>query len=120
MVNCENIVAVGIDKSVFDADKDVLLVTSFVVAENSPLYSTLELKDSILILEETLLQVMQNDDECVLGCGNLNTRTGCEQPKLEEIVSYMPGSEVGRVSKSGKSLPNVCFMQDCVFLSLVF
>ena len=28
VINCENIVAVRIDKSVFDADKDVLLVAS--------------------------------------------------------------------------------------------
>ena len=47
-INCEDTVAVRIDKSVSDADKDVLLFASYVVPENSPVYDTLELKDGIL------------------------------------------------------------------------
>ena len=60
--------------------------------ENIPLYDTLELEDSIHILEESLLQVMQNEDMYVLVCGDLSARTGGGQPKPEEIVNYMPDS----------------------------
>ena len=60
----------------FDADKDVLFVASYVVPENSPLYDTLELKDDILILEESVLRVMQNEDMHVLVCGDFSARTG--------------------------------------------
>ena len=80
------------DKSVFEADKDVLLVASYVVPENSFLYDALELKDGILISEQSLLQVMQNEDVYLLVCGGLNARTGGEQQKLKEMVNYMPGS----------------------------
>ena len=62
----------------------MLLIASYVAPENSPLYDTLELKDGILILEESTLQIVQNEDPYILLCGDLNARTGCEQPKLEK------------------------------------
>ena len=105
----------------FEADKDVLLVASYIVPENSLLYDTLELKDGILILEQSLLQVMQNEDVYLLVCGDLNPRTGGEQQKLEEMVNYVSGSvddgdaclggrsKERTVNKFGKSLLNTCF-----------
>ena len=74
----------------FDADKDVLLVERYPVPKNNPLYDTLELKDGIFILEESVLQAMQHEDTYILVCGDFNARTGREQPKLEEMVNYMP------------------------------
>ena len=56
-------------------------------------------------------------------------RTGDEQPKLEEMVNFMPGSVddsdawFGRrskdrtVNKVGKSLLNMCFMLDCIIVN---
>ena len=35
---------------------------------------------------------MQNEDAYVLVCDDLNARTGCEQPKPEEMVNYVSGS----------------------------
>ena len=87
--DCENTVVVRVDKSVFSLDKDVLLIASYVAPENSPLYDTLELKDGILILEESTLQIVQNEDPYILLCGDLNARTGCEQPKLEKKKSLI-------------------------------
>ena len=55
---CANTVVVVVVR----VDKDVLLIASYVAPENSPLYDTLELKDSILILEESILQIVQNED----------------------------------------------------------
>ena len=128
--DCENTVVVRVDKSVFSLDKDVLLIASYVAPENSPLYDTLELKDGILILEESILQIVQNEDPYILLCGDLNARTGCEQPKLEEMFNYTPGSDDNddgdcryRCSKDnivnnfGKSLLNLCFMLDCVIVN---
>ena len=60
--DCENTVVVRVDKSVFSLDNDVLLIASYVAPENSPLYDTLELKDGILILEESILQMVENED----------------------------------------------------------
>ena len=91
--DCENTVVVRVDKSVFSLDKDVLLIASHVAPENSPLYDTLELKDRIFILEESILHIVQNEDPYILLCGDLNARTGCEQPKLEEMFNYTLGSD---------------------------
>ena len=127
---CENTIVVRVDKSVFSLDKDVWLIVSYVAPENSPLYDTLELKDGILILEESILQIVQNKDPYILLCGDLNARTGCEQPKLEELFNYSHGSDDNddgdcgyRCSKDntvnnlGKSLLNLCFMLDCVIVN---
>ena len=127
--DCENTVVVRVDKSVFSLEKDVLLIASYAAPENSPLYDTLELKDCILILEESTLQIVQNEDPYILLCGDLNARTGCEQPKLEKkIFNYSPGFDDNddgdcryKCSKANnivnnfeKSLLNLCFMLDCV------
>ena len=61
-MNCGNTVCVRIDKSVFNSEKDVLLIPCYVVPENDPLYDTLELKDGIFILEEGILQAVQSED----------------------------------------------------------
>ena len=53
------------------------------VPEHGP-YST-ELKDGIVILEEKLLQVIRDESVHVLLRGNFNARTGCEQPKLDDM-----------------------------------
>ena len=59
---------VRVDKSVFSLDKDVLLIASLFAPENSPLYDTLELKDGILILEQSILQIVENEDPYILLC----------------------------------------------------
>ena len=91
-INCANTVAVRIDKSVFNADKDVLLIASY-VPERSPFCDSMDLKDGIVILEENLVQEIHDEDLYILLCGDLNARTGCEQPKLNDMSSYRPGFE---------------------------
>lgn len=124
-INCANTVAVRIDKSVFNADKDVLLIASYVAPDS------MDLKDGIVILEENLVQEIRDEDLYILLCGDLNARTGCEQPKLDDMSNYRPGFEdddvrgdwAGRSSKDtvvnsfGKSLLNLCFLLDCVILN---
>ena len=74
-----------IDKSVFNADKDILLIASSVVSEHSPFYDCMDLKDSIVILEENLIQEICDEDLYILLFGDLNAWTGCEQPKLDNL-----------------------------------
>ena len=84
-INCANTVAVRIDKSVFNADKDILLIASYVAPEHSPFCDSMDLKDGIVILEENLVQEIRDEDLYILLCGDLNARTGCEQPKLDDM-----------------------------------
>ena len=130
-INCANTVAVRIDCSVFNAGKDVLLIASYVAPEHSPFYDSMDLKDGIVILEENRVQEIRDEDLYILLCGDLNARTGCEQPKLDDMSNYRPGFEdedvrgdwADRSSKDtmvnsfGKSLLNLCFLLDCVILN---
>ena len=63
----------------------------------------------------------------ILPCGDLKAKTGCEQPKLEEMFNYTPCSNANNggdcryrcsegniVNNFGKSLLSLCFMLDCV------
>ena len=45
----------------------------------------MDLKDDIVILEEKLLQLIRDEDVHILLCGDFNARTGCEQPKLDDM-----------------------------------
>ena len=71
-INCANTVAVRIDKSVFNADEDILLIASIVASEHSPFYDCMDLKDGIVILEENLIQEICDEDLYILLCGDLN------------------------------------------------
>ena len=84
-IDSANTIAVRVDKSVFNADKDVFLIASIVVPEHGPLYDSMDLKDGIVILEEKLLQVIRDEDARIFLSGDFNTRTSCEQPKLDDM-----------------------------------
>ena len=60
-IDCANTTAVRVDKPVFNADKDVFLIASYVVPEYGPLHESMDLKDGIVILEEKILQVIRDD-----------------------------------------------------------
>ena len=102
-----------------------LLIASSVASEHSPFYDSMDLKNGIVILEENLVQEIRDEDLYILLCGDLNARTGCEQPKLDDMSNYRPGfeDEDDRSSKDtvvnsfGKSLLNLCFLLDCVILN---
>ena len=53
----------------------------------------MDLKVGIFILEEQLLQVIRDTDVHILLCRDLNARTDCEQPQLDDMSNYTPGSE---------------------------
>ena len=53
----------------------------------------MDLKVGIFILEEQLLQVIRDADVHILLCKDLNARTDCEQPQLDDMSNYTPGSE---------------------------
>ena len=44
-IDCANTIAVRVDKSVFNANKDVLRIASCVVPEHGPIYDSMDLKD---------------------------------------------------------------------------
>ena len=101
------------------------------VFEHGPLYDSMDLKGGIVISEEKLLQIIRDEDVNILLCGNLNARTGCKQPKLDDASKCTPGSKDDNirgdwadrrskytvVNNCGKSLLNLCFMLDCVILN---
>ena len=82
-----------------------------------------------MILEEKLLQVIRDEDVHTLLCGDLNARTGCAQPKLDDNYTLGSEEDVIRgdwadrrsedivVNNTGKSMLNLCFMLDCVILN---
>ena len=84
--NTNNMIAILIDKKVFNADKDVVLVACYIPPEGSPVYNNLEIKDGILILEENILQSFSKDNVHMIVCGDLNARTGEVQPEEEDIA----------------------------------
>ena len=130
-LHCENTCAVRVNKRVFNSDKDVLLVASYVVPEGGSLYKTIQGKDGILNLEESLVQFLRNEDMYVAILGDLNSRTGHEQALAENMSNYDPENEWDddpvihkqRCSKDsvinnfGRSLLNLCFLLNCVIVN---
>ena len=112
-INCANTVAVRIDCSVFNADKDVA------VPEHSPFYDSMDLKDGTVIFEQNLVQEIRDEDLYILICGGLNVRTGSEQPKLDDNSNHRPGFEDEDIrgdwaDRSSKRFWEI--MLDCVIL----
>ena len=128
-LNCPNAVALRIDRCLFRTDTDVLLVACYVAPEDSPLYDSYELKDGVEMLEECILQAMGNADLQLMIFGDLNARTGCEQPSAENVQNSVQfieddfgnGHERSSkdivVSKFGKSLLNLCLVFECIIVN---
>lgn len=130
----DNTVAIRFDKSVFGVDKDIVMIGCYVVPEGGPAYKHTDLDDGILILEEHILQSFNKDSVYFIICGDLNARTGAEQPKEEDMFTYVHGHDyyynidgegddgcddiVKRLSKDitvnnfGHSMLDLCFLLD--------
>ena len=50
----------------------------------------MDLKDGTAKLEEEILQVIRDEDVHILLCRDFNARTGCQQPKLDDMSNYSP------------------------------
>jgi exonuclease III len=126
-LDCANAVAVKLNKRVLGTDKDIVLVGCYIVPEGGPLYNNTDLQDGIVILEESLLQVVHDDDVHVMICGDLNARTGSSQSKNEDIMNFethigfydedleescLRHSKDNTMNNFGKSLLDLCFMFD--------
>ena len=140
-IECDNTVAVKFKKSVFNSDKDIVLIATYVIPENGSLYDTMPIKDGIVNLEESLLQVQQSQDVHIIIVGDLNARTGCKQPCTENMISYdnsaaavddddddnddddstddimCRNSKDNTVNNFGQSLLDMCFLFNCVILN---
>lgn len=130
-LDCENAVAVIIDKALWGTEKDVMMVACYIPPEHSPVYDGLVLKDGIQILEEAISNTLQGKNCFLFLFGDLNARTADEQPKTENMMNYSPKDEddddgdakVHRQSKDktinsfGRSLLNTCFMFDCTIVN---
>ena len=92
-MDCDNTIAIQINKDVFDLDKDVILIACYVPPEKSPSYDDKLLKDGILTLEETLLQRFEKNELNLMIIGDMNARTGHEQADLEVMSNYLDDVE---------------------------
>jgi hypothetical protein len=59
-IGCTNTIAVRRDKHIFQSAKDVVLIASNVLPENSPFYDLSEIKDGVVILEESLSMILRD------------------------------------------------------------
>lgn len=129
-LECDNTIAVKVDKCVFDTNKDVIVIATYVVPEGGPLYDDKVVKDGILILEEALLQQFNKDNDYFIILGDLNARTAHKQAELEVMSNYvydenegMDGENSGRsskdsiVNKFGKTLLHFCLLFDVIILN---
>jgi exonuclease III len=83
-----NIIALQIDKTVFNLNKDVIVVACYINPDGSPAYDDYVIKDGILMLEETLLESIRKDNVYMIVCGDMNARTGNMQPEEEDMNIY--------------------------------
>lgn len=58
--------------------------------EGSAFYNSLDIKDGIHLLEESVLQYIDKDEFYLISCGDLNARTGSEQVSTDDIANYFP------------------------------
>ena len=118
--DCDNVVILQIDKSLFNLNEDVLFVSCYVNPQGSPAYNDTHTDNGIVMLEEELLQLRVRDEVNIIVCGDLNARTGREQAGDEEMEVDARGDnedrEQDRCSKDstintfGKSLLDFCFL----------
>ena len=133
-INCENTIAVRVKKSLFNVDKDILIIATYVAPENSPLYKDNAQKDGIVLLEESLSEFLNGKDMYFLMFGDFNARTGNEQPAWSETPNYSlrwddddeednNDCRLNRHSKDtvinnfGSSLLNLCLLSDFVIVN---
>ena len=126
-LECNNAVAVKLSKTVLETDKDVVVVGCYIAPEGSPVYNNTELEDGVMMLEESVLHAVRQDDVHLMIFGDLNARTGSCQAKCEEMVNFESNFSLycddfeqysSRHSKDetennfGKSLLDLCFSFD--------
>ena len=134
-LDCDNAITLKLNKEVFGFSKDLVFVASYVVNEGGPLYDHSEIKDGVLLLEESLLQHTLKDSVHFIMCGDFNARTGNKQPLIEEMSNYPMQARddddddmyikdnLSRASKDdvinnfGKSLLDFCFLFDLAILN---
>ena len=135
-IECNNALVIKLDKCLFNTDKDILLVACYVNPEGSPAYDTCPLKDGIVIIEESVLQLLDKDEVYMIVCGDMNARSSNEQPQQESMTNYSYDVEWSddddddyddsrwiRASKDkiinnfGKSLLDFCFLFDLYIMN---
>ena len=135
-LDCNNAIAIRVDKSVFDVNKDVVFLAAYIAPEGGPIYEESVIKDGVVLFEESEVQQFQRKDFYYIVCGDFNSRTGCEQPCIEEIDDMMnydidpfdhdivsTDNFMKRCSKDhvisdfGKSFLDLCFLLDLVILN---
>ena len=65
-LNCNNVVALEINKFVFGLDKNVILLACYIPPEGSPIYNDESIKDGVLLLEEHLLSQIDKKMKFIL------------------------------------------------------
>ena len=117
-VDCcyDNVLVFRFCGHLFNSDRDVLLVSVYVPPTGSPYYDNLSCNNGINTLEECILQLCEQHDDCFLiVCGDLNARTGnCNTGNQDDYMnmrrdfSEFRCSEDSVINEFGRSLLSLC------------
>ena len=129
-INCDNSVAIRIEKCVLGTTKDVLFIACYIPPEGSPAYDNKPIKDGIHNLEEAVLQGFDNKNVYLWLAGDFNARTGSEQAecgvlngsgevwgKEENDLSYLRRSHDEGKNNFGRSLIDFCQLFDLTIVN---
>jgi len=92
--NEENIIVVKLSHSLFNTEKDVFVICTYVAPYQSPLYLLSDFDSGIAALEQCMLNVTEQfGDVPFLLCGDMNARTANQQPHNINDNEYFNNAE---------------------------
>ena len=130
--DCDHVVCIRLDKTLFGAENDVILVNCYCPPAKSPYYNKTQTQCHIESIEELLINfLLVNDSVSLLDCGDLNARTGNYQPNPEnynidpdsltdlntDALISSRRSEDDYVNDFGTRLLSMCSCMDMIILN---
>ena len=113
----DNLLVFRLDKQLFNSEKDVLMLCAYIPPSGSPYYDNKSVSNGIYLLEEYLLQLYAQHDDCsIVVCGDLNARTGRSNVgnqsdysnMREDVFSNLRNSQDPTTNEFGRSLLSLC------------
>ena len=87
-VDYDNVIILEVSKELLGMDANVSVVNTYLNPPNSPFYDTCDYDNSIAMLEQCLLSILEkNEDTSFILCGDLNARTGSKVPSYFDFAS---------------------------------
>ena len=127
-VEVENCVVVEIKKELFDTDKNIMLIASYIPPCDSNFWKTTQNGFGLELIEKCVLDLYdKRDDFYLILCGDLNARTGSKNCKkvndnfddtlTEEGEIFPRRSQDKDTNTFGEQLLELCSMYECVILN---